>query len=84
MRTKETFSAYTDKPFLIAGHCALESEKLTRAVASGLKDLARNLQLHVVFKGSYSKANRTRLNSYRRLPRSRTAYHDRPPERGRR
>jgi len=47
------------RPFLIAGPCALESEALALEVASILKLLSQNLGISVIFKGSYSKANRT-------------------------
>jgi 2-dehydro-3-deoxyphosphooctonate aldolase (KDO 8-P synthase) len=51
--------------FLIAGPCVIESEALTLRVARFLKDLSKELQVPVIFKTSYDKANRTSLKSYR-------------------
>ncbi len=51
---------------LIAGPCSLESEAVCRAVAEKLAGIQRALpQLHVVFKGSYDKANRTSIEGPR-------------------
>jgi len=50
---------------LIAGPCVLESEELALETASRLRDIARRMGMPLVFKGSYDKANRTRLGSYR-------------------
>ena len=52
------------KPALIAGPCALESETVTRQIAQVLKRLSVELDCTIIFKGSYTKANRTRENSY--------------------
>lgn len=46
--------------FVIAGPCALESESMALAVADELAAIARDLDLPVIFKGSYLKDNRTR------------------------
>lgn len=51
--------------FLIAGPCALESEALALQVASRLRALADRLDLLVIFKGSFDKANRTSARGYR-------------------
>lgn len=51
---------------LIAGPCSLENERVCRAVAEKLTDLARALpELNIVFKGSYDKANRTSIEGPR-------------------
>jgi len=48
------------KLLLIAGPCSLENERVCRAVAGALTDLARaRPELQLVFKGSFDKANRT-------------------------
>jgi 2-dehydro-3-deoxyphosphooctonate aldolase (KDO 8-P synthase) len=52
-------------PLLIAGPCVLESEELALSVAAFLADLAARLPFHVVFKGSFDKANRSSRASYR-------------------
>jgi 2-dehydro-3-deoxyphosphooctonate aldolase (KDO 8-P synthase) len=50
------------KLLLIAGPCSLESERVCRAVAECLTELARaHPDLTIVFKGSYDKANRTSI-----------------------
>jgi 2-dehydro-3-deoxyphosphooctonate aldolase (KDO 8-P synthase) len=51
-----------DKLLLIAGPCSLESESVCRAVAEALVSLRQSRpDLHLVFKGSFDKANRTSL-----------------------
>jgi 2-dehydro-3-deoxyphosphooctonate aldolase (KDO 8-P synthase) len=51
-----------DKLLLIAGPCSLENEHVCRAVAAHLGALRREQpELHIVFKGSFDKANRTSL-----------------------
>jgi 2-dehydro-3-deoxyphosphooctonate aldolase (KDO 8-P synthase) len=52
-------------PLLIAGPCVLESEELALSVAAFLSDLAVRLSVNVVFKGSFDKANRSSVASYR-------------------
>ncbi|CAH0481712.1 unnamed protein product [Peronospora belbahrii] len=51
--------------FLIAGPCVLESESVVLAIAYRLAEFQRRLQLPVIFKASFDKANRQCLNSYR-------------------
>ncbi|MGY6553459.1 MAG: 3-deoxy-8-phosphooctulonate synthase [Wenzhouxiangella sp.] len=51
--------------FLIAGPDTLESEALCLEVAGHLKALADELGMPYVFKGSFDKANRTSVKSYR-------------------
>ena len=52
----------SDKLLLIAGPCSLENENVCRTVAQMLVQLRqRHSDLHIVFKGSYDKANRTSL-----------------------
>ena len=51
--------------FLIAGPCALESEELALRVADRLRGIAERLDLLVIFKGSFDKANRTSGSAYR-------------------
>jgi 2-dehydro-3-deoxyphosphooctonate aldolase (KDO 8-P synthase) len=51
--------------FVIAGPCVIEDEETTLRVASFLKDTSDSLEIPVIFKSSYDKANRTSLQSYR-------------------
>ncbi|MBC8205091.1 3-deoxy-8-phosphooctulonate synthase [bacterium] len=57
---------FTDKscPFLIAGPCALEDEDTCFSAASAIKRLSLELEIPVIFKGSFCKANRTREKSF--------------------
>jgi 2-dehydro-3-deoxyphosphooctonate aldolase (KDO 8-P synthase) len=50
---------------IIAGPCVIEDSPTTRQIASFLKELAARLELPLVFKASFDKANRTSLRSYR-------------------
>jgi 2-dehydro-3-deoxyphosphooctonate aldolase (KDO 8-P synthase) len=50
---------------LIAGPCVIESETLTLAVAERLKKITAELPLHLVFKASFDKANRTSCEAFR-------------------
>ena len=54
-----------DRLVIFAGPCAIESEDLTLQVAETVKSIGANLDIDVVFKSSYDKANRTSINSYR-------------------
>ena len=49
---------------LIAGPCAVENEPVTLSVASRLKSLSDKYSIPLVFKASYRKANRSRLDSF--------------------
>jgi 2-dehydro-3-deoxyphosphooctonate aldolase (KDO 8-P synthase) len=48
-------------PFLIAGPCVVESDDLNLRVGSALAELGAALGVHVIYKASYDKANRSRL-----------------------
>lgn len=50
--------------FLLAGPCVVESEALCFEVASRLMEITDKLQIPYVFKASYKKANRSRLDSF--------------------
>lgn len=51
---------------LVSGPCALESEDVVMEVAAALAELqASEPELHIIFKGSFDKANRTSLSSPR-------------------
>ncbi len=52
---------------LIAGPCALESRAHALEMASALRDIARRLDIGLVFKTSFDKANRTSAASPRGL-----------------
>ncbi len=52
-------------PFLLAGPCVVESDRLNLEVGERLADLARRLGISVTYKASYDKANRSRLAAAR-------------------
>ncbi len=55
-----------NNPFvLIAGPCVIESERLVMETAEQLKELTDRLEIPLVFKSSFDKANRTSLGSFR-------------------
>jgi 2-dehydro-3-deoxyphosphooctonate aldolase (KDO 8-P synthase) len=49
----------------ILGPCVIESHDLTLRIADTLRDLAERLQLPLIFKASFDKANRTSGKSFR-------------------
>ena len=53
-----------DKFLLIAGPCAIEGEEISLKIAEKLLSITSKLSLPLVFKGSYRKANRSRLDSF--------------------
>lgn len=50
--------------FLMAGPCAIEGEDIALRIAEKINDITQKLNIPFVFKGSYRKANRTRLDSF--------------------
>ncbi len=50
--------------FLLAGPCVAESEKNLMQVAEHMKKLSDKLKIPYVFKASYRKANRSRIDSF--------------------
>ena len=50
--------------FLIAGPCAIESEDIAFEIAEKISKICDNLQIPYIFKGSYRKANRSRIDSF--------------------
>ena len=51
--------------FIIAGPCVIENEETTMEVARYLRDIGDDLEIPIIFKTSYDKANRTSINSFR-------------------
>ena len=50
--------------FLMAGPCAIEGEDMALRIAERIKHITDTLQIPYIFKGSYRKANRSRLDSF--------------------
>src|SRR5213078_4661634 len=57
--------AADSSPFLSAGPCVVESDDLNVRVGEALAELAVKLGIGVIYKASYDKANRSRLNAPR-------------------
>lgn len=50
--------------FLMAGSCAIENKDLAFEIAEKIKALTDQFQIPYIFKGSYRKANRTKIDSF--------------------
>lgn len=50
---------------LIAGPCVIEEEKLVMEIASKLKIISSKLDIEIIFKASFDKANRSSYSSFR-------------------
>ena len=62
------FEIANDKPFtLIAGPCQLESEKHAIRISTELKKITSELNINLIYKTSFDKANRTSLKGKRGL-----------------
>ena len=54
----------SDNFFLIAGPCAIEGEEMAMEIAERILSITNKLEIPFIFKGSYKKANRSRLDSF--------------------
>lgn len=54
----------SDNFFLIAGPCAIEGEDIALKIAERLVEITEKYKIPFVFKGSYRKANRSRIASF--------------------
>jgi len=50
--------------FVLAGPCAIEGEEMAMHIAEKLVNITDKLQIPFVFKGSFKKANRSRVDSF--------------------
>lgn len=50
--------------FLLAGPCVVESEKIVMDIAEKVKDITTRLGIPYIFKASFKKANRSRIDSF--------------------
>ena len=50
--------------FLLAGPCAIEGEDMALRIAEKVVSIADKLEIPYVFKGSFKKANRSRMDSF--------------------
>jgi 2-dehydro-3-deoxyphosphooctonate aldolase (KDO 8-P synthase) len=54
----------SDNFFLLAGPCAIESETMALQIAEKVCKITENLKIPYIFKGSFKKANRSRIDSF--------------------
>lgn len=54
----------TDNFFMLAGPCVIESETMALEIAEKIVTLSEKYKIPFIFKGSYRKANRTRIDSF--------------------
>ncbi len=50
--------------FLLAGPCAIEGEEMAMKIAERIVNITNKLNIPYVFKGSFKKANRSRIDSF--------------------
>lgn len=50
--------------FLMSGPCAIEGEQLAMDIAGQISEISNEFKIPYIFKGSYRKANRSRLDSF--------------------
>ena len=50
--------------FIMAGPCAIEGEEMAFKIANKILDITSKLEIPFIFKGSFKKANRSRLDSF--------------------
>ncbi len=50
--------------FLLAGPCAIEGEDMAMQIAERIVEITHKLKIPYVFKGSFKKANRSRIDSF--------------------
>jgi len=63
-KTKQLKHTKSNNFFIMAGPCAIESEEIAFEIADKINDLSNKYELPWIFKGSYRKANRSRLDSF--------------------
>ncbi len=54
----------SDNFFLLAGPCAIEGEEMAMRIAEKILEITNKLNIPFVFKGSFKKANRSRIDSF--------------------
>ena len=54
----------SDNFFLLAGPCAIEGEEMALRIAEKVVKITSDLKIPYVFKGSFKKANRSRIDSF--------------------
>ena len=63
-RTQSIVNRQSSNFFLLAGPCVIEGEEMAMRIAEKIVGITEKLQIPYAFKGSYRKANRSRLDSF--------------------
>ena len=53
-----------DNFFLLSGPCAIEGEDMALRIAEKVTKITDDLKIPYIFKGSFKKANRSRIDSF--------------------
>lgn len=64
MMTEILTASKSENFFLLAGPCVIEGERMAMDIAGHICEVTRKLDIPYVFKGSYRKANRSRIDSF--------------------
>lgn len=56
--------SHSNNFFLLAGPCAIEGEDMAMRIAERIVEISDRLEIPYVFKGSFKKANRSRIDSF--------------------
>ena len=56
--------SFSDNFFLLAGPCAIEGEDMALKIAERIVEISDRLKIPYIFKGSFKKANRSRIDSF--------------------
>lgn len=64
MTIQDLKNSSTGNFFLLAGPCVIEGEDMAMEIAETVKGITEKLNIPYVFKGSYRKANRSRIDSF--------------------
>ncbi len=62
--TTTEYIGNSDNFFLLAGPCVIEGEEMALRIAERIREITYRLNIPYVFKGSYRKANRSRVDSF--------------------
>ena len=64
LQTAKLKASQTNNFFLLAGPCVIEGEDMALNIAEHIVKITRRLDIPYIFKGSYRKANRSRIDSF--------------------
>ena len=64
LQTDKLKASQTNNFFLLAGPCVIEGEDMALNIAEHIVKITRRLDIPYIFKGSYRKANRSRIDSF--------------------